>query len=142
MSILRLWEIKYFDTSSSTWVKDVDIPRAGVENLKRTKESTIEFVTLADGSQAKVSSETASNWGDFDLVFPSNVVNETLKLQLQGYIDDEKPVRITIPVTTGASLFTKKELEGYLTNYIEEWPTGDKNQKYAVRVTLHEFDVD
>ena len=142
MAISRFWEIKYYDSGSGGWIKDINIPRAGLENIKRTKTSTLEFVTLADGSEAKSSSEIKSNWGDLDFVFPQQVVTDSFKLQLLTYVDNEQPVRITVPVSTGASLYTEKILEGYLRNYIEEWPIGSSSQEYAVRVTMHEFDVD
>jgi len=141
MSIPKFWSIDYYDSGANSWVHDTKIPRAGLENFTRTKESTINFITLADGSEAKNSTETKSVWKDIDLIFPKQVVTNALRIQLLTYIDNEWGVRIPIPIITGASAYTETVLQGYLTRFQEEWFTGSEEQDYQIRVTLHEFSV-
>lgn len=139
----KFWDIKYFDTGSSAWLSDTKIPRAGLQEFARTKEASIEFIELADASEAKLSSETKSKWRDIALVFPKQVITETVKDQLLGYIDDEKAVRINIPIITGASSYTEKIIEGYATSYEEDWILDQKNnQHFVIKLLIHEFDVE
>lgn len=147
MGITKFWSIKYFDSGAGSgtgdWVQDTQIPRGGINPFTRTKESTIGFLTLADGSETKISSETTNNWNDVTLTFPKQVITEAVKNQLQGYITNEQGVKIAIPILTGASSYTEKVIEGYITKYDEKWELDSKsNIKYIVNITLHEFDVD
>lgn len=138
----KFWDIKYYDTGASTWVADTKIPRAGLQEFSRTKETSIEFVELADASEAKLSSETKSKWRDITLVFPKQVVTETVKDQLLGYINNEKGIQITIPILTGSSSYTEKVIEGYATSYEENWILDKKNnQKFVIKLNVKEFDV-
>jgi len=147
MGIIKYWSVNFFDSGASSgtgdWVKDTQIPRGGIDPFTRIKESTIGFLTLADGSETKISSETTSNWGDITLTFPKQVITEAVKTQLQGYIDNEQGVQIVIPITTGASSYTEKVIEGYITKYDEKWELDSRsNIRYTVHLTLHEFAVD
>jgi len=135
------WSIDRWDSGSGVWITDPKIPRAGLENFTRTKESTVTFIQLADGSEVKNSTETKSLWNDVDLVFPRQVVSNSFITQMLTYIDNEWGVRIPIPIHTGASAYTETVLEGYMTKFQEEWIPGDKEQEYQLRITFHEFDV-
>ena len=142
MSAPKFWKIEKWDSGAGVWLQDTQIPRAGLDNFSRAKDSTITFVTLVDGSEAKVSNETKSKWSDLTLTFPKQVMTTAVRNQLLTYIDNEWGVRITIPVSTGASSYTETQIEGYMTRHVEEWPVGDKEQEYVLKVDLHEFNVD
>ncbi len=147
MGITKFWSVKYFDSGAGSgtgnWVSDIQIPRGGINPFTRTKESTISFFTLADGSEAKSSNETASNWKDVILTFPKQVITEAVKTQLQGYIDNEQGIQIIMPMTTGASSYTEKVIKGYITKYDEKWELDSReNIRYTVYLTLHEFNID
>ena len=137
------WSVSYWDTGASAWISDTQIPRAGLEPFSRLNEATIEFIGLADGSEAKLSSETKSKWGEIVLVFPKQVVTAAVQTQLIGYIDDEKGIKLPIPITTGASSYTEKVIEGYPIRYEEAWELDShSNQRFIIRLTIKEFDVD
>lgn len=140
----KYWSIDYFDTGASgSWVKDTDIPRAGLEGFNRIDEATITFVELADGSEAKLSSEVKSKFGDIILTFPKQIITETIKTQFKNYIDNEKAIKIHIPIVTGASSYTEQIIEGYITKYQEDWILDKKNnQRFIIKISIHEFDVD
>lgn len=142
MAAPKYWSISRWDSGSGIWIRETQIPRAGLENFIRLKDSTIAFMQLADGSEAKNSTETKSLWRDVDLVFPKQIVTNAFKAQMLTYIDNEWGVKIPIPITTGASAYTETVLEGYVTKFQEEWLPGDEEQEYQVRVTIHEFNVD
>lgn len=136
------WSISYWDTGAGIWQKDSKLPRGGLETFSRLDESTISFIELADGSEAKLSSETKSNWGEIILVFPKQVVTESIKSQLIRYIDDEKGIKIPIPILTGASKYTEKVIEGYPIRYEETWELDNRsNQRFVIRLTVKEFNV-
>lgn len=141
------WSIEYFDTGASAglggWVQDTKIPRAGLENASRLNTATIEFLELADGSEAKLSSETKSRWGEIILTFPKQRVDETVKTQLKDYIDNEIGIRLHVPIITGASAYTEQLIEGYPTIYEETWELDNRsNIRNIVRLTIKEFNVD
>jgi hypothetical protein len=137
------WDISYWDTGSGLWHKDTKLPRGGLETFSRLDEATIEFIELADGGEAKLSSEIKSKWQDIILVFPKQVVTEAIKTQLISYIDNEKGIKIPIPITTGASSYTEKVIEGYPIRYEESWELDNhKNQRFVIRLTVKEFNVD
>lgn len=142
MGAQKYWSISRWDSGAGVWLQETQIPRAGLENFIRTKDSTITFVQLADGSEAKNSTETKSIWRDLNLIFPKQVVTSALKTQLLTYVDNEWGVKIIVPIATGASSYSQQILEGYITQYNEEWFPGSKTQEYQVRIVLHEFDVD
>jgi len=142
MAIPKFWSVDYYDSGAGAWIHDTQIPRAGLDNFVRTKEATIDFVTLADGSEAKTSGETKSVWQDIDLTFPQQVVTNSLRTQLLKYIDNEYGVRIPIPIVTGASAYVETVLQGYMTNYKEEWIAGGREQQFQLTVTIHEFNVE
>ncbi len=144
-SKVRNWSISRWDSGAGIWISDPKIPRAGIDNFIRTKESTIAFVKLADGSEAKISTETTSVWQDVSLTFPSQVINETVRSQLQTYITNEWGVKIIIPISSGASSYSEQVLKGYLMRYDEEWLTGcdyQDGQEYVIKILMHEFNVD
>lgn len=146
MGIIKYWSVNFFDSGASSgtgdWVADTQIPRGGIDPFTRTKESTISFLTLADGSEVKNSNETTSNWKDIALTFPKQVITEAVKTQLQGYITNEQGIQIIIPMTSGSSSYTEKVIEGYITKYDERWELDSRNDiRYTVRLTLHEFEV-
>lgn len=139
----QYWSISYFDTGSGSWFSDTRIPRAGLETFSRLDEANIEFLLLADGSEAKLSSETKSNWQEITLVFPKQIVTETIKNQLISYIDNERGIKIPIPILTGSSSYTEKIIEGYPIRYEESWELDSRsNQRFIVRLTVKEFNVD
>ena len=139
----KYWGIKYWDTGAGIWISDTQIPRAGLEEFNRTEAATISFIELADGSKAKISSETKAKWQTLTLVFPKQVVTETVKNQFLSYIENEKGIRIPIPIKTGASLYQEKIIEGYITKYQEDWILDkNHNQQFIVRLDVEEFDVD
>lgn len=142
MAISRYWSIQRFDSGASVWLRETQIPRAGLENFVRTKDSTITFVQLADGSEAKNSNETKSVWRDVTLTFPKQIITTTVMSQLQTYVDNEWGVKIAVPILTGASSYLERVLEGYITQYNEEWIVGDSEQDFQIRIVLHQFDVD
>lgn len=136
------WDINFWDTGAGIWQKDTRIPRAGLETFSRLDQSTSEFIELASGDEVKLSSETKSKWGEIVLTFPKQVVTETIKSQFTGYVDNEKGIRIIIPITTGAASYTEKVIEGYPTLYEETWELDNRqNIRYLVRLTIHEFNV-
>jgi hypothetical protein len=142
MAAPKYWSIQKYDSGAGVWLRETQIPRAGLDNFTRTKDSMITFVQLADGSEAKNSTETKSLWRDIDLVFPKQVVTNAFKTQMLTYIDNEWGIKIPIPILTGASAYTETVLKGYMTKFQEEWLPGDEEQDYQVRITLHEFSVD
>jgi len=142
MSRIKYWSIEHFDTGTSLWVRDTSIPRAGLNSLTRTNQANINFMTLADGSLSLMSSEHKANWQTITLTFPKQVITDTVRTQLSDYIDNNQGVRITVPINSGANLYSEKKLEGYLLKYNEQWIPGDTTQKYIVEITMQEFDVD
>lgn len=139
----KYWSIKHYDTGASAWIIDDKIPRAGIEPFNRTYEATLQFTDLVDGSKAVVTSEHAANWGEITLVFPKQVVTETVKDQFKSYIDNKYGIRIIMPILTGASSYTEEVIEGYMTKYEETWILDNKsNQRFVVKTNIMEFDVE
>jgi len=138
------WDIQYYDTGSGGfWVTDTKIPRGGLEPMERVREANLQFVRLVDGSKAKLSSEVKTNWQTITLLFPKQVVTETVKNQFLDYIDNERGIRIPIPIITGAASYTEKVIEGYISKYSEEWVLdGNSQQQFVVKLDIEEFDVD
>lgn len=141
------WSIEYFDSGAGAglggWARDTKIPRAGLEEFSRVRESTVEFLDLADGSEAKLSSESKAGWQELVLIFPRQVVNESVKDQLLSYINNERGIRVHIPILTGASNYTEKIIEGYPIRLEETWNLDSKSQqRFTIRLTVHEFDLD
>jgi hypothetical protein len=142
MSRRSFWDISFWDTGAGTWQKDSKIPRSGLETFSRLNQSTLEFIELASGDEVKLSSETKNKWGEIILTFPKQVVTESIKSQFINYINNENGIRITIPIITGASLYTEKIIEGYPITFEESWELDDKtNIRNIVRLTVKEFNV-
>jgi len=143
MAPQKYWSINKWDTGAGIWISDTQIPRAGLEPFNRTKEATISFVTLASGDMSISSTEKKANWQKVNLVFPHKIVTETFKTQLQDYSDNEQGLKIIIPITSGSSSYSEKVLEGYITNYREDWVLdGKSTQSFDIRIEFQEFDVD
>lgn len=137
------WDISYWDTGAGIWQKDIKIPRAGLETSSRLLEGNIEFLSLADGSEVKLSAETKANWQEITLVFPKQIVTESVKSQLISYIDNERGIKIPIPILTGSSSYTEKIIEGYPTKYEESWELDSRSNIHnIIRLTIKEFSVD
>lgn len=138
----KYWSIEYFDTGSSLWIRDTSIPRAGINSFSRTNQSNTNFNQLVDGTLTLSTSEHKANWQEIGLLFPKQIVTDDLITQLKNYVDNNYGVRITVPIKTGASLYSERKLEGYLTQYIEQWHVGSSTQEYTIEIIMHEFDVD
>lgn len=143
MGAIKYWSIYHWDTGAGIWIRDTQIPRAGRDQFTRTKEATIDFTYLADGDLSLSTTEKKVNWQSLTLVFPHQVVTENLMTQLQNYVDDEKGLKIIIPIKSGSASYTEKVLEGYIKNYSEDWVLDKKTtQSFDVKIEFQEFDVD
>lgn len=139
----QFWSVSYWDTGADAWISDTRLPRAGLETFSRLDSASIEFITLADGSEAKLSAESKNTWGEIILTFPKQTVTESIKSQLISYIDNERGIKIPIPILTGSSSYTEKVIEGYPTLYEETWELDNRsNIRNIIRLTVKEFNVD
>ena len=132
---MSLW-----NPDSRSWVRDCEIPRSGIETVNRIKQSGIDFVQLVDGDLSKVSSEEGRDFQSVSFAFPSAHVDEEFKGKLNDYIDNERAMKIEIPIASGASSFVSKTIIGRAINIKEDWLlSGESDQEFIIRLQIKEL---
>ena len=137
---IRTWSLSLWNPDSRSWVRDCEIPRSGIETVNRIKQSGIDFVQLVDGDLSKVSSEEGRDFQSVSFAFPSAHVDEEFKGKLNDYIDNERAMKIEIPIASGASSFVSKTIIGRAINIKEDWLlSGESDQEFIIRLQIKEL---
>jgi hypothetical protein len=122
---MSTWNVYILGSDGVTWEADDPINRPN-ENIERMTSANINIVTLADGSEALVSTEVKKRKEPYSLTFlnPSS----TLIAQLKAYVDNGDKIKIVT--------HTGENLIGKILDIHEVWLTGTSPDEYDIQITF------
>jgi len=118
------WAISYY--AAGSWTADGTIPAPRGQSFSDDIISSIEEITLADGSKAAVIPSVKYNKGTLKFFWQKMKGSSpgTLKYRLEAYITSGVGIRLTT--------HTGKLFEGYFTNLASEWVPGTSIEYYNI----------